>query len=131
MSRFKSVLRRHDGPLFRPADFDDSGCSLTLLKKGGVTEQLRAGFGSFRTSVFPGNDALPHPYAASAAWTGEQVLEIGAFATDGNYCDLWRIDFTEERTPVQYKNEGISWPFRIPLPELIVNSETIDGGCVK
>ena len=32
---------------------------------------------------------------------------------------------------MQYKNEGISWPFRISMPELIVNSETIDGGCVK
>lgn len=55
MSKFKSVLRRHDGPLFRPADFDDSGCSLTF---GGSILQRKELPCSIKTRGFHGRFAF-------------------------------------------------------------------------
>ena len=106
-------------------DFGDFDCALTFRRAGGRIEQLRAGFGNFRTSIFQLNDNLPHPYAASAAWRDEHVLEIQAFTTDGNYCDSWQIDFMDERTPIKYKNNGIQWPFRMPFSDLIIKRQKI------
>jgi CubicO group peptidase (beta-lactamase class C family) len=68
-------------------------CALTFRLSGGEMEQLRAGFGKFEYSTVKLTDSLPHPTAASAAWTdGKLVIE--SFILDGIFRSTYTVDFS-------------------------------------
>lgn len=91
-------------------------CALTFNTRRGA-EQLRAGFGSHRNSVLQLTDVIPHPVAASAAWTGEDILEIHSFCLDGTFRDIYRLDFRDELRPLTRTSRCST--FRPMLPDLL------------
>jgi hypothetical protein len=77
----------------------DDECALTFHTDRGF-EQLRAGFGSHRVSVFQLTDTMPHPTAASAAWVEDDVLEIQSFCLDGTFRDTYQVRFADSEHPL-------------------------------
>ncbi len=97
-------------------EFGENECALTFFTENGI-EQLRAGFGSHRISVLQLTDVIPHPTAASAAWVGNNILEIQAFCVDGTFRDAYTIDFNNQEQPLNRASRCST--FRRTLPELI------------
>lgn len=98
-------------------EFGEKECALTFFNTDPrKTEQLRAGFGFHCMSVFRLSDIFPHPVAASAAWTLDEVLEIHSFCSDTTFRDVYRIDFNDPLTPVIRKSSCSTFrPLLCPL----------------
>ena len=94
----------------------DTECALTFRLSGGVSEQLRARFGSFAYGVFKLTDRAAHPTAASAAWRdGKLVVE--SFILDGIYRSTYTVDFSE-RAEEPITRRDVCSCFRPPWQKL-------------
>lgn len=100
----------------------ENECALTFNTRRGM-EQLRAGFGSHRSSVLQLTDHLPHPVAASAAWIDDDVLEIHSFCLDGTFRDVYRIDLRDSLHPLTRTSRCST--FRPLLPDLLQKGKDI------
>jgi len=97
-------------------DAENDECSLSFRLAGGVTEQLRAGFGKFACSTVKLTDLCAHPTAASAAWrNGKLVIE--SFILDGIYRSTYSVDFTPG-TAEPITREDVCSTFRPPWAPL-------------
>jgi len=80
-------------------EFGDEECTLTFAAEGGA-QQIRAGFGRHLESVVRFQDPIAHPVAASAAWTGEEELEIRLFYLDSTFQDIFTIRCSDPEYPI-------------------------------
>lgn len=76
------------------AEADAAECALTFRLSGGISEQLRAGFGKFAYGTFKLTDTSAHPTAASAAWRGGRLV-IESFILDGIFRSTYAVDFSD------------------------------------
>jgi len=95
--------------------FSATDCTLTFQTPRG-TEQIRAGFGHYETSLVQLADQYPHWAAACAAWQSDGSLRISSCILDGIYRDIWTICFDDPEEPV--KHEGLCGCFRPLIPAL-------------
>jgi len=97
-------------------EFGENECALTFNTIRGI-EQLRAGYDNHRTTIFQLTDVMPHPTAASAAWTDGDILEIHTFCLDGTFRDTYLINFQDCKHPLTRTSRCST--FRPLMPNLI------------